>query len=59
LPCALKWIVALLTRDGATTVEFGLLLVLTSVFTVIQVAALSLAYWELTQPAPPPTPPPA
>ena len=59
LPCALKWIVALLARDGATTAEFGVLLVLTSVITVIQVAALSLAYWELTQPAPPPTAPPA
>jgi hypothetical protein len=59
LPSALKWIVALLTRDGATMAEFGVLLVLTSVFTVIQVAALSLSYWELTQPAPPPTPPPA
>ncbi|HEX6398429.1 MAG TPA: hypothetical protein VFZ95_13470 [Steroidobacteraceae bacterium] len=59
LPWTMKWIVAVLQRDGATRVEFGILLVLTSVFTVIQVAALSLSYWELTQPAPPPTSPPA
>ena len=57
LPWTLKWIVALLLRDGATPAEFGVVLVLTSVFTVIQVAALSLAYWELTQPAPPPISP--
>lgn len=59
LPWTLKWIVALLSRDGASTVEFGALLILTSISTVIQVTALSLSYWELTQPGPPPTLPPA
>jgi hypothetical protein len=59
LPWTLKWIVATLCRDGATMVEFGILLVLTSAFTVVQVAALSLSFWELTQPVPPPTTPPA
>lgn len=59
LPYTLKWIVALLSRDGGTMWEYGVLLVLTAVFTVIQVVALSLSYWELTQPEPPPTPPPA
>ena len=39
--------------------EFGVLLVLTSIFTVIQVTALSLSYWELTPPELPPTSAPA
>jgi hypothetical protein len=58
LPWVLQRLVELMYRDEASMVEFGILLVLASVFTVIQVAALSLAYWELTRPEPPPTPPP-
>ena len=57
LPWALKWLAHLFYRQGATLVEFGVLLVLVASFTVFQVVALSLAYWELTQPAPPPTDP--
>jgi len=59
LPWALRSIADSMYRDEATWVEFGALLVLTAVFTVIQVVALSLSYWELTRPEPPPTPPPA
>lgn len=59
LPWTLRYLVDALYRDEATWVEFGALLVLTALFTVIQVVALSLSYWELTQPEPPPTPPPA
>lgn len=59
LPMALKWIADSLYRDDATWTEFGILLVLTAGFTIFQVVALSLSYWELTQPGPPPTPPPA
>jgi hypothetical protein len=59
LPWTLRYIVDALYRDEATWVEFGALLILTAVFTVIQVVALSLSYWELTRPAPPPTPAPA
>jgi hypothetical protein len=58
LPWALRSIADAMYRDEATWVEFGALLVLTAVFTVIQVVALSLSYWELTRPEPPPTPPP-
>ena len=59
LPWLLDKIGNALYRDEASWVEFGVLLVLCTVFTVIQVVALSLSYWELTQPEPPPTPPPA
>jgi hypothetical protein len=59
LPWALRSIANAMYRDEATWVEFGALLVLTAVFTVIQVVALSLSYWELTRPEPPPTPAPA
>ena len=58
LPWALRSIANAMYRDEATWVEFGALLVLTAAFTVIQVVALSLSYWELTRPGPPPTPPP-
>ena len=59
LPWALNAIGSVLYRDEASWVEFGVLLVLTSIFTVIQVAALSLSFWEVAQPEPPPTAPPA
>jgi hypothetical protein len=52
----------LLYRDGATNFELGLLTVLGSLFLVVEVVALSLAYRELTAVAPlapPPTDPPA
>ena len=60
LPRMLASVGSLLYRDGASSVEFALLVVLTAFFTVIEVVALSLCYWELTSPAPapPPTPPP-
>jgi hypothetical protein len=59
LPWALQWIAYALYRDGASEVEFAVLLVLVAIFTIIEIAALSLSYWELTRPEPPPTPPPA
>jgi hypothetical protein len=48
-----------LYRDGATSLETTLLLLLTGVFVIVQVVALSLAYRALTALAPPPTDPPA
>ncbi len=59
LPWVLRSIADAMYRDEATWLEFGALLVLTAAFTVIQVVALSLSYWELTRPERPPTPPPA
>ncbi len=59
LPILLIVITLLLFRDDASAVESGLLVVLGAIFTIVEVAALSLAYRELTQPAPPPTDPPA
>jgi hypothetical protein len=58
LPWCLQQLTNLLYRDGATLVEFGILLVLATLFVVIEVVALSLSYWELTSPAPQPTHPP-
>jgi len=46
-------------RDGASEFEFGVLVVLGALLVVIDVTALSLSYWELTPPEPPPTDPPA
>jgi hypothetical protein len=59
LPWCLQQLTNLLYRDGATLVEFGILLVLATLFVVVEVVALSLSYWELTSPAPQPTHPPA
>ena len=59
LPWCLQQLTNLLYRDGATLVEFGILVVLATIFVVIEVVALSLSYWELTSPALPPTHPPA
>jgi hypothetical protein len=60
---ALPWLMNqfsnLIYRNGATAVEFALIVVLIAFFTVIEVVALSLSYWELNSPAPPPTDPPA
>jgi hypothetical protein len=59
LPWALDRLTDFLYRNGATTVEYGLLVVVSAVFIVVQVVALSLSYAALTTPAPPPTHPPA
>lgn len=62
LPFLLDYLVDLLYRNGATSFEFGMLVVLSSVCTALQVVALSLAYRDLssniTAPEPPPTAPP-
>jgi hypothetical protein len=58
LPWCLQRFTDLLYRDGASIVEFGILVVLATIFVVVEVVALSLSYWELTLPAPPPTHPP-
>ena len=59
LPWCLNRFADLLYRDGASMFEFGILLVLTTLLVIVVVVALSLSYWELTQPAPPPKDPPA
>jgi len=59
LPWCLQILVDLLYRDGASTIEFALLVVLGTLTIVFEVVALSLSYWELTPPEPPPTDPPA
>jgi hypothetical protein len=59
LPWTLERLAELLYRDGASSVEYAVIVVMTTFFTVIEVVALSLSYWELTSPAPPPTDPPA
>ncbi|HYJ41796.1 MAG TPA: hypothetical protein VEW08_13470 [Steroidobacteraceae bacterium] len=59
LPWCLQALVNLLYRDGASTIEFALLVVLGTMLIIFEVTALSLSYWELTPPAPPPTDPPA
>ena len=55
----LQRLVDFLYRDGASELEFGVLVVLGALLVVIDVTALSLSYWELTPPEPPPTDPPA
>jgi hypothetical protein len=62
LPWSGSGITYLLYRDGATPFELGLLTVLGSLFVVVEVVALSLAYRELIHaaaPEPLPTDPPA
>ena len=59
LPWCLQQLTNLLYRDGATAVEFSVLVVLATLLIIIEVVALSLSYWELTSPEPPPTPPPS
>jgi hypothetical protein len=59
LPWSLNYLAQFIYRDGASSAEFALIVVLTTLFTVIEVVALSLSFWELTSPAPPPTHPPA
>jgi hypothetical protein len=57
LPWALEWCRWLLYRDGASTFEFALIVVLACLCAVVEVIALSLSYGALTAPAPPPTVP--
>lgn len=59
LPWCLQQLTNLLYRGGATAVEYAIVVVVATLFVIVEVVALSLAYWELTSPAPPPTPPPA
>ena len=59
LPWSLKKLTELFYRDGATDAEYAVLVVITVLFTLIEVVALSLSYLEITSPAPPPTDPPA
>jgi hypothetical protein len=60
LPWVLNLVIDALWREGATTFEVASLGILTGVFGIISVVALSLTYFELTHAsAPPPTHPPA
>jgi hypothetical protein len=59
LPWSLNRFAEFIYRDGATPAEFAMIVVLITFFTVIEIVALSLSYWELTSPEPPPTDPPA
>jgi len=59
LPWTLNRLAEALYRNDPSWVEFGAILVICALFTIIQVVALSLSYWELTRPEPPPRPPPA
>lgn len=57
LPIASTVLVELLFRDEATLVEAGLLVMLGTIFMVVEVTALSLSYRELRPPELPPTNP--
>lgn len=59
LPWGLQLLTDLLYRNGASSVEFAFLVVLAAALVIVEVVALTLSYWELTSPAPPPTPPPS
>jgi len=59
LPWWLQVLVDLLYRDGASMIEFALLVVLGTLMIIFEVTALSISYWELTPPVPLPTDPPA
>jgi len=59
LPWGLQQLTELLSRNGASGAEFALLVVLGAALVIVEVVALTLSYWELTSPAPPPTPPPS
>jgi hypothetical protein len=59
LPWSLQLLTDLLYRNGASGVEFAILVVLAAALVIVEVVALTLSYWELTSPAPPPTPPPS
>jgi hypothetical protein len=57
LPWALEWCRWLLYRDGASTLEFALIVVFGCLCAVVEVIALSLSHGALTAPAPPPKDP--
>ena len=59
LPWCLQQLTDLMYRNGASSMEFAILVVLAAALVIVEVVALSLSYWELTSPAPPPTHPPA
>jgi hypothetical protein len=61
LPWFASNLAGFLSRDGATAVEIAALLVLGIVLLAVAVVALSLSFYDLTEPVPepPPTPPPA
>jgi hypothetical protein len=60
LPWVLNLVIDALWREDATTFEVASLGILTGVFGIISIVALSLTYFELTHAsAPPPTHPPA
>jgi hypothetical protein len=58
-PWVLSLLNGLLFRDGGTGVEYALILIFGCVLAIVEITALSLAYAALTEPAPPPTDPPA
>ena len=59
LPWALSWLQWRLYRDGASKLEYALLVVLGCLMAVVEIVALSLSFAALTAPAPPPKDPPA
>jgi hypothetical protein len=59
LPWGLQQLTNLMYRDGGNPVEFAVLVVLATLLIIVEVVALSLSYWELTSPEPPPIPPPS
>jgi hypothetical protein len=60
LPWVLNLVIDALWREDATTFEVASLGILTGVFGIISIVALSLTYFELTrESALPPTHPPA
>lgn len=61
LPWFASNLASFLSRDGATVVEIAALLVLGIVLLAVEAVALSLSFYDLTEPVPepPPTPPPA
>lgn len=59
LPLGLELLMTLLEGDSPSAVSSSVFAVITAPLVVVEVVALSLSYWELTTPAPPPTDPPA
>lgn len=59
VPLALELLMALLEGDSPSALVSGVFAVITAPLIVVEVVALSLSYWELTSPEPPPTPPPS
>ncbi|HEY6123282.1 MAG TPA: hypothetical protein VIV63_01425, partial [Steroidobacteraceae bacterium] len=59
LPVVLAFLIEVIVRGDSTILDQALVVVLGAVVMVVEVSALSLSYRELTQPAPPPTDPPA